>query len=118
MTIKELIDKVQEEKPNTFSDEKLLSFVNEIESDVCDQLFEDFYEYTSVDATELRVPEPYSRLYESYVKARIDYTNEELESYQNNQAQHVQDFKDFVDWVVRTAQAIENPMPKRFRNVF
>jgi hypothetical protein len=48
----------------------------------------------------------------------IDYSNEEYTSYQNNQAQHVQDFKDFVDWVVRTGQAVENPMPKRFRHVF
>lgn len=38
MTIKRLIDKIQEEKPNSFSDEKLLSFINEVEVEVAEQL--------------------------------------------------------------------------------
>lgn len=117
MTIKSLIDKVQEEKPNTFTDEKLLSFVNEIETEVYDQLYEDFEPYEEVDETELRVPAPYDRLYVSYVKAQVDYALEEYASYQNNAAQHVQDFRDFIDWVVRTGQAVQSTLPRRIRNI-
>lgn len=118
MTIKGLIDKVKEEKPNTFADIKLLEFVNEIESDVADQLNEEFDPYTAVDETEMLVPSPYDRLYVSYVKAMVDYSNEEYPSYQMNQAQHVQDFTDFINWVVREEVVTQSLVPSRFRNIF
>ena len=38
MTIKKLIEKIQEEKPNSFTEEKLISFINEIEVEVAEQL--------------------------------------------------------------------------------
>lgn len=117
MTIKSLIDKVKEEKPNTFTDTKLLSIVNEIEADVEDQLYEEFVPYEHVDETELRVPAPYDRLYVSYLKAQIDYVLEEYASYQNNAAQHTQDFRDFIDWVVRTGQDVESTLPHKVRNI-
>ena len=118
MTIQGLINKVKEEKPNTFTDAKLLSFVNEIETEVAEQLCEDFTPYTAVDSTILLAPDPYSRLYVSYVKAMIDYSNEEYASYQLNQMQHVQDFTDFINWIVREQVAVESIVPSRFRNVF
>ena len=118
MTINELITKIREEKYSSFEDDRLLALINEIEGDVADQLaISDFNKYTSIDDTDLLVPEPYDRLYESYLKARIDYANEEYASYQNNQAQHVQDFRDFVDWVVRTEQAVEAVFPTKIRNI-
>lgn len=118
MTIKGLIDKVQEEKPNTFSDEKLLSFINEIEEDVAEQLNEEFEPYTDVDDTELMAPAPYDRLYVSYLKAMIDYANEEYASYQLNAEQHAQDFTDYINWIVRNNIAVNDYSVKRFRNVF
>lgn len=118
MTIQSLINKVKEEKPNTFSDAKLLSFVNEIEVEVAEQLVEDFDPYMAVDTTVLLAPEPYSRLYVSYVKAMVDYANEEYASYQLNQMQHVQDFTDFINWIVREQVAVESVVPSRFRNIF
>ena len=118
MTIKGLIDKVKQEKPNTFSDEHMLSFVNEIEQDVAEQMEEEFSPYTAVDTTELMCPAPYDRLYVSYVKAMVDYSNEEYASYQLNQMQHVQDFTDFVNWTVREKVAVNRVVPSRFRNIF
>lgn len=118
MTISALINRIKEEKPNTFTDEKLLSFINEVEWETAEDLCVVFEPYTQVDSTELLVPEPYSRLYVSFVKSQVDYANEEYASYQLNQEQHVQDYKDFVDWVVRTGQAVENTMPSRFRNLY
>jgi len=47
MTIKQLIEKVQEEKPNSFTDEKLLSFINEIEVEVAEQLHVSAPKYTN-----------------------------------------------------------------------
>ena len=120
MTIKELIDKVTSEKPNTFDDAKLIEFINEVEIEVAEQLSEEFETKYTVDdkAKVLMAPAPYDRLYVSYVKAMVDFANEEYESYANNQAQHVQDFKDFVDWVVREKVAVNHVHPVRFRNIW
>lgn len=120
MTVKELIDKVQEEKPNTFDDAKLVSYVNEIESEVAEQLrLTQTPEYNTEELNKsLLLSYPYNRLYVSYLKAQIDYANEEYASYENNAAQHVQDFRDFTDWVVRTGQAEEKSFANRFRNIF
>lgn len=118
MTIKGLIEKIQEEKPNTFEDSKILSFINEVEEDVADQLSEEFEPYTHVDDTELMAPAPYDRLYVSYVKSQIDYANEEYGSYQLNAEQHNQDFTDYINWIVRNNVAVNAYTTKRFRNVF
>lgn len=122
MTINKLLNKIRDEKPNSFGNERLIAFINEIETEVADQLRiapEDVPVYTtSTDGdTELLATAPYDRLYVSYVKAMIDYANEEYDSYANNQAQHVQDFRDFVDWVVRTGQAMSAFVPVRMRNI-
>ena len=118
MRISELINKVQEEKPNTFSDAKIISFITEIEAEVAEQLQEELPEYTTTDTNKiLLAPTPYDRLYVSYVKAMVDYANEEYASYQLNAEQHTQDFRDFVDWVIRTGQAVEHAVPRRIRNI-
>jgi len=119
MVLGTLISKVQEEKPNSFTDNKLISFVNEIEVNVAEQMrISDVPVYTDDDmAAELLAPAPYDRLYVSYVKAMIDYANEEYASYQLNQAQLTLDFQEFVDWVIRTKQAAYIDHPVRFRHV-
>ena len=124
MTLRDLINKISEEKPNSFSEAKLISFVNEVEAEVAEELHMDkedvpvyVYEHDEDLDKVLIVSAPYDRLYISYVKAMIDYTNEEYDSYANNQAQHVQDYRDFVDWVVRTGQAVKTNTVTRFRNI-
>lgn len=124
MTIRDLLNKISKEKPNSFSEAELISFVNEVEAEVAEELHMDkedvpvyVYEHDADLDKVLIVDAPYDRLYISYVKAMIDYTNEEYDSYANNQAQHIQDYRDFVDWVVRTGQAAKTNTVTRFRNV-
>lgn len=122
MTISELITQVCEEKPNGFKNDKLVSFINDIEQDVQEELdipTKDRVEYASYSADqnkELIVKSPYSRLYKSYLKAQIDYANEEYQSYENNQAQHVADYHEFIDNLVRTGQS--RKQPTRFKNIW
>lgn len=120
MTVQQVIDKVQEEKPNSFSNAKIVSFINEIEAYVADRLQVYLPVYTTDTlSSELLVSEPYDNLYISYVKAMVDYANEEYTSYQLNQMQHEQDKFDFENWVVRTKQVQDDKsMPGRFSNVF
>ncbi len=118
MTIQTLFDKVNKEKPNSFSEDHLLSFLNEIEAKVAYELIEDFTPYEEADDTVLKAPSPYDMLYVSYLKAQIDYANEEIESYANNQAQHDLDYDSFVNWIVREKVNVESIVPSRFRNIF
>lgn len=122
MTIRELLNKISKEKPNSFTEADLISFVNEVEAEAAEQFNmseSPAYDDNHVDLdVQLLVPAPYDRLYISYVKAMIDLANEEMESYANNQAQHVQDFRDFTDWVVRTGQAEpSHTAVTRFKNI-
>lgn len=117
MTISQLISLVKEEKPNAFKTSKLLEIINRIEAEVADQLQTDIPMYTEDDMdAELLVPMPYSNLYISYLKAQIDKANEELESYENNRAQHDQDFRDFIDWSLRSGRVASKPIT-RFKNI-
>ena len=65
--------------------------------------------------TELIVRPPYDALYKSYLKAKIDYANEEYESYANNQAQFTSDYENWQAYAMRSGMVI-NDMPDSFRN--
>ena len=120
MTLQNLLTKVNEEKPSSFTSAKLISFVNEVELDVAEQLgikSAPVYGDNATDkAKTLLAQAPYDRLYVSYLKAMIDYSNEEYASYQLNQEQHTLDFHDFIDWIVRTGSTKNNKFPTRFKN--
>lgn len=119
MTIQELLNKVNEEKPNSFPTSKIVQFINEVEPEVAEQLninpAPSYTEESDDLEASLLAAKPYDRLYISYVKAQIDYANEEYASYQLNAEQHTQDFRDFVDWVVRTNQSSSTSTEPKLR---
>lgn len=121
MTLVTLIEQVKEEKPNSFTPEKLTSFVNDIEAQIQDELDGDKkfkpYDYSEDGSVDLLAPAPYDRLYKSYLKAQIDYANEEIELYANNIAQFNQDYTDYLNYIVRENKAV-NRVPPRFKNIF
>lgn len=119
MTLQKLLTKINDEKPNAFGNERLISFVNEIEGTVAEQLHKNPVSYTADDMDkELLAPAPYDTLYVSWVKSQIDYAHEEYASYQLNQEQFSADMEEFIDWIVRTKQAVEAVFPSRFRHIF
>lgn len=123
MTIRELLNKINDEKPHSFPESKIVSFVNEVEPEVAEQLkVAEVPVYTDDPSeldTKLLAAEPYDRLYISYVKARIDYANEEFDAYANDIAQHNQEFRDYTDWIVREGQATKiGSKGMRFKHVF
>lgn len=121
MTIRDLLNKINKEKPSSFTEAELIAFVNEVEAEVAEQLCNATAPVYTDDHDDLDkillAPAPYDRLYVSYVKMQIDYSQEDYDSFTNNQAQHTQDFQDFTDWVVREGKAGKSRMPRRFRHV-
>lgn len=121
MTVKELIAQVKEEKPNSFSNDKLVEFINEIEADVVEYIDGfmkyEWEEYTYEDDNELIVMHPYDRMYRYYLMAKIDYALEEYQSYANNISQFNSDWIDFKDMAIRKG-LVRTRLPRKIRNVF
>lgn len=120
MKLSEAIEQVKKEKPHSFGVDHCTVFINEVESAVQEFLGipeteRKKYDYKNDGNVELIVKEPYSILYISFLKAKIDYAMEEYESYANNQAQFGSDFEDFKAWAVREGK-IRKPLPKRIKN--
>jgi hypothetical protein len=106
MKLAEAIEQVKKEKPHSFSMDHCTLFVNEVEQQVQEYMGiaeKDRVKYVweNDGKKELIAPAPYCALYISYLKAKIDYSNEEYESYATNQAQFESDFSDFKAWAVR-----------------
>lgn len=120
MKIATLIESVTREKPNAFSRDDLTDYVNEIEAMVQDYIGiepEDMVRYVwkNDGDRELMVKPPYDMLYKSYLKAKIDYANEEYESYANNQAQFADDYEDWQAYAMRSGLVI-NDTPEAYKN--
>lgn len=123
MTLSELIAQVKSEKPNSFSNDKLTEFVNQVESDVAEFLgggTKDSwvpYDYTDDNDKDLLVSRPYDVLYKYYVNARIDFALEEYESYANNIEQFNACWIDYTNSAIRGG-VVEKQLPTRIKNVF
>lgn len=116
MKLSECIEEVRQEKPNGFSEDKLTRFVNELEAMIQDYLGIDHdkimaYEWENDGGKELIVQAPYDCMYKSYVKANIDYANEEYQSYANNQAQFMSDYEDWQAYAMRS-DLVKSEMPQ------
>jgi len=106
MKLLSAIERVMLEKPNAFSESQLVVFINECEAIVQEFLGVDFEERIEYDWSydreeDLIAPSPYDVIYISFLKAKIDYVNEEYESYANNQAMHEDDMEKFKAWAIR-----------------
>lgn len=120
MKLAEAIEQVKREKPHSFSMDHCTLFITEVEQAVQEYLGIPVserrkYRWEEDGKSELIAPEPYSALYISYLKAKIDYANEEYESYATNQAQFESDFSEFKAWAVRAGVTKSN-LPDRISN--
>ena len=119
MTLYELIEKVNAEKPNAFSEDHLTLFVTE-----CEALVQEFlgiepqdrvkYDLAKDEDKELIAPPPFDGMYEAFLKAKMDYANEEHQSYENNQAQFVTIFYEYKAYAMR--EGLVKSKPLRFTN--
>lgn len=119
MTLRSLIDRVNKEKPNTFTQDDLIGYANTIEKQVGEQLrLHIIPTYTSDDMNKtLLAPAPYDALYVSFLKAMIDQALEEWPSYQVDVEQHREDFRELVDHIVREGLTTRTMAPRKIKNV-
>lgn len=110
MKLDRLMIELKREKPNSLSNEYLTRKLNEVEAIVQDYLETPIgarvsYEWPEDMDSDLIVDDPHDRLYMSYLKACVDYANEELESYANNKAQFEVDYEEWRACVIRHGDA-------------
>ena len=88
MTPNKVIERVDKNKPNTYSEEDKFAWISEVDGMVRRLVkLEDKgepYRYPEDGDTELLVPAPFDSVYQFYVEAMIDYTNREYQNYNNS----------------------------------
>lgn len=108
MTLSQVIQTVDEVKPNAFSSETKTTWLNEVEGMVQTQVLlwaqEEIisYAYDTDKDVELLVKSPHDKLYPAYLEARIDYANGEYNKYQNTMQMFNEFFGEFMRWFTLT----------------
>ena len=121
MKVRNVLDQVNEVKPNVFSDARLMDFLNEIEATIWVEILDndpDNYKRLALPADydeDLIAVPPYDKLYGSYIQAMIDFQYEESISYQNNMAMFNSVFLEYKKYMQRKEASVND---YRFRNIW
>lgn len=106
ITLRQVIDHVDQIKPNAYTNEQKTVWINEIEGQIQSEVFlfgvEDIVEYdweTCADH-ELLVRPPYHQVYFDYLCAKIDFANDEIERYQNSMQMVNESLRRFTKWYI------------------
>ena len=113
MTIAEIIDMVDDLKPNKFTDEQKISWLSDCDSVIFKDVIstherqdgdpETFSGYAAdVDvSTKLLVDAPHDQLYRYYLEMQIDLYNKEISNYNNTANIYNRAYADFASWYNR-----------------
>lgn len=106
MKIREIIDRVDAVKPNVFTPEVKLDWINKIEGRLCADVFlmstpqirELVYRYPEDMDAEPLVTSPHDDIYELWLTAQIDFANGEYNRYNNSMTAFNAAYGNFVRW--------------------
>lgn len=117
MTIQDVLNLVDELKPNTMSVSAKVAFINEIEGKVHTEIImrhehtaeeEDMPSYDPTDLTdEMLVEEPYHMLYVYWLEAKLDEQYREWDEYNNHRALFDAAWKEFAEHWTSTHMPIQ-----------
>ena len=105
MTIKECFDFVDEVKPNYFSNERKLQWINEVEGLVQTKVLliapEDVISYTidGIDTKLMFALPPHDNIYPAYLSAMIDFWNGEYDRYANTKRMFDERFSEYSRFI-------------------
>lgn len=104
MKLREVISYVDSIKPNAFSDEVKVQWINEVEGYVqTDVMLLDIlevlkYSYPKDMDTELLVANPHSKIYYTYLVAMVDFANGEYNKYANTLQMYNEFLNEYMIW--------------------
>lgn len=115
MTVKEILDLVDETKPNAYSEGVKINWLNTLDGRVFieviklrevkeDKIITEFVPYKEgIDEDkQLLITEPFTDVYVYYMGAMIDYTNGETDRYINSMVMFNSIYDDFAAWYRRS----------------
>lgn len=110
MTIREIIERVDETKPNSFQEKIKLAWISELEGKIAADVFlmciDDIrqlqYTYPDDMDSEPLVTYPHEEIYVYWLEAKIDYANGEYNKYQNSMEMYNEHYGNFVRWFAST----------------
>lgn len=107
MTLKQVIDMVDDIKPNAFSNDTKTEWVNEVEGYVQTEVFllnvDDIvrYNYATDQNKTLLVDPPHDKIYWTYLSAMVDFANGEYTKYNDTVQLYNEFIKEFMRWFAR-----------------
>lgn len=111
MTIQDVLARVDELKPNNFSEEQKVRWLSNLDLMLYEEVVrwhkgtEDIahgpYDPEDDLAAELMVPDPHSDIYILWLTAQIDYYNGDLHRYQNSMIAYNTALSAYADWFNR-----------------
>lgn len=120
MTIREVLQTVNEIKSNQIPDVQKLAWLSECDQAIYREIIathesnDDFpirelprYDEQTPTDTRLIAIEPYSALYRYYLEAQIDLANKELAKYNNSSALYNAQLHNFAAWYNRTYTPVQ-----------
>lgn len=120
MKIIEALDRIDSLKPNLYSHEEKVKWLNDLDSAIYRELILthegwDDYEYVpytmeNFDA-DLIAHSPYEEMYLDWLESKIDYYNGEMTKYNNSIARYNDVYEQFSRWFNRTYM----PKPTKIR---
>lgn len=108
MTLKQVVDMVDDIKPNAFSYETKTRWINEVEGFVQTNVFllnvDDVkkYDWAENQNTELLANFPHDKIYWTYLCAMVDFGNGEYNKYQNTMQMYNEFIGEFMRWFAQT----------------
>ena len=111
MYLAELINLIDEEKPNQYSPEQKVRWLSEIEGIIVDDILNNYegeeikfeaYDYSKDQETALLVPDRYTDIYVNHLSAKIDFNNMETEQYNNDVAMFESSLEQYKKFYIRT----------------
>lgn len=114
MTILEVINDLDFNKPNQYSMAQKIKWLSNIDRDIYEvmkrhegelQEFNGYSEEIPMDI-ELLVKAPYDKLYGYYLEAQVDYYNQEMSRYNNSIAMFNNAYEEWINYYSRMHKAI------------
>lgn len=110
MKINELLSHIKSVKPNPYSDEVLLNWINDCEAKILVEVKDvnpvtiERYDLPKDAERELFLPKPYDEVYSLYLQAYIDFQMQEYESYNNIMLMHNNALNEAKKFFVRNGE--------------
>ena len=100
-TVQEIIGRVDDVKPNAYSNAQKVAWLNELEGNIQLEIYlKKVDELTRLETVndDLLVPFPFDSIYNYYLQAMIDFHNGEYDRYENTYAMYNSKLEDYMVW--------------------